>query len=201
MTEIRKLLLATNNQGKVREYRSLLTDVPLRLVSPADEGIAVTVEETGTSFEENAGLKAETLAAESRLLTVADDSGIEVDALGGEPGIYSARYAGENASDAERCRYLLEKLAGVPEENRTARFRCVIALAEAGRQTLYFSGSWEGRITFEPKGNYGFGYDPVLFIPSLGKTVAELEPEVKNRLSHRALAAVKLRRYLLEYFT
>lgn len=198
---IRKLLLATNNRGKVSEYRSLLNDVPLRLVTLADEGITTVVEETGKTFQENAGLKAEVIAAESRLLTIADDSGIEVDALDGEPGIYSARYAGEHATDEERYRYLLSKLKDVPEEKRTARFRCVIALAEPDGKTEYFSGALEGIITFEPIGNQGFGYDPVLYIPSLGKTVAELSPDVKNSISHRALAAEKVRNHLIKQFT
>jgi XTP/dITP diphosphohydrolase len=197
----RKLLIATNNQGKVREYKSLLHDIPFDPVSLTDEGITIVVEETGTTFKENAGLKAETLAAESRLLTLADDSGIEVDALGGEPGVMSARYAGDNATDAERVEYLLSKMKDVPEGKRTARFRCVIAIAEPGSKTEYFTGECEGIIPFEPAGELGFGYDPVLYIPELGRTIAELGTEVKNRISHRAIAAEKARKALIDRYT
>ena len=197
----RKLLIATTNQGKVREYKSLLKDIPFDLVSLTDEGITTVVEETGTTFKENAGLKAETIAAESRLLTLADDSGIEVDALGGEPGVMSARYVGDDATDAERVDYLLKKMKNVPEGKRTARFRCVIAIAEPGGETEYFTGECEGIVPFEPAGELGFGYDPIVYIPELGKTVAELGPEVKNRLSHRAMAAEKARKALIDRYT
>lgn len=197
----RKLLIATTNRGKVREYKSLLEDIPFELVSLTDEGIPTIVEETGTTFRENAGLKAKVFAAESRLLTLADDSGIEVDALGGEPGVMSARYAGDDATDAERVAYLLSKMKNVPEGKRTARFRCVIAVAEPGGETEYFTGECEGIIPFEPAGELGFGYDPVLYIPELGKTIAELGPEVKNRISHRARAAEKARKALIDKYT
>jgi len=196
-----KLLLATNNRGKVREYQSLLSNIPFRLVTPADEGITTVVAETGKTFQENAGLKAETLAAESRLFTIADDSGLEVDALGGVPGVLSARYAGENATDADRIDYLLSKMKDVPEGERSARFKCVIALAEPGGKTEYFSGECRGFITLQPAGKEGFGYDPVFFVPELGKTMAEISPEEKNRISHRAMAAEKARCYLIEHFT
>ncbi len=197
----RKLLLATTNKGKVREYKNLLKDIPFRLVSLADEGITTSVDETGKTFKENAGLKARTIAAESRLLTLADDSGIEVDALDGEPGVLSARYAGDNATDAERTEYLLSRMKDVPEGKRTARFRCVIAVAEPDGETMYFDGVCEGIVPFEPAGELGFGYDPVLFIPEFGKTIAELGPEVKNRISHRAKAAEKARKALIEKYT
>ncbi|MBN2076714.1 MAG: XTP/dITP diphosphatase [Dehalococcoidales bacterium] len=197
----RKLLIATTNQGKVREYKSLLKDIPFNLVSLTDEGITTVVEETGTTFKENAGLKAETIAAESRILTLADDSGIEVDALGGEPGVMSARYAGDDATDTERVDYLLKKMKNVPEGKRTARFRCVIAIAEPGGETEYFTGECEGIVPFEPAGELGFGYDPIVYIPELGKTVAELGPEVKNRISHRGMAAEKARKALIDRYT
>ena len=184
-----KLLLATNNKAKVREYQSLLSALPYQLVTTADEGITLTVDETGESLEENARLKATVLARESHLITLADDSGLEVDALGGEPGRLSARYAGENATDADRIAYLLKRLEGVPQERRTARFRCVIALATPGGKVEYCRGVREGVITFEPKGKHGFGYDPVFYLPELGKTMAELSMNIKNRLSHRGRAA------------
>jgi XTP/dITP diphosphohydrolase len=184
-----KLLLATNNKGKIREYRSLLSGIPFELITPAEAGIDTEVEETGDSLEENAGLKATLLAAESRLLALADDSGLEVDALNGEPGVKSARYAGEGASDKDRFDYLLSKMGNVPEGERSACFRCVIALATPEGEVGYCSGECRGVITREPRGEEGFGYDPVFFIPELGKTMSELTFEEKNRISHRADAA------------
>ena len=185
----RKLLLATNNKGKVREYRSLLKDIPFELVTPADEGITTEVDEVGKSLEENARLKAMLLATESRLLALADDSGLEVDALGGEPGTLSHRYAGEEASDSDRVDYLLSRLEDVPQEQRTARFRCVIAIAIPDGEIELCSGECRGTITFEPRGELNFGYDPIFYVPELGKTMAELSLEEKNSISHRGQAA------------
>ncbi|MEE8413162.1 MAG: XTP/dITP diphosphatase [Dehalococcoidales bacterium] len=191
-----KLLLATSNQGKIREYQSLLKNIPLRLVTLAEEGITTLVEEVGASLEENAGLKARLLAGESQLLSLADDSGLEVDALGGEPGVLSARYAGEGASDRDRIDYLLSRLENVPWEKRSARFRCVIAVAAPDGEVEFCSGECSGFITFEPKGDYGFGYDPIFYLPELGKTMAELPPEVKNQVGHRGQAAGKVSRLI-----
>ena len=188
-----KLLLATNNTGKVREYRSLLQGIPFDVFTPEEIGIGTAVEEKGTTFEENARLKACTLAKESRLLTLADDSGLEVDALHGEPGVMSARYAGEGTSDAERVNYLLSKLKDLPKEKRSARFRCVIAIAQPDGYVEFCSGECKGEITFEPRGENGFGYDPIFYFPELDKTMAELPIEVKNRISHRGKAAQKAR--------
>ena len=194
-----KLLLSTTNAGKAREYRNLLAGIPYRLVTLAEEGIDTDVPETGKTFEENAALKATVLVRESGLLTLADDSGLEVDALNGEPGVLSARYAGENATDEERVNFLLKKLAGVPEKERTARFRCVIAIATPEGNTKLFSGECPGVIATAPRGYNGFGYDPVFYLPELGKTMAEIPAEVKNRISHRARAAEKAREYLLSH--
>lgn len=196
-----KLLLATNNKGKAREYKSLLKGVPFELVTPAEVGISTEVAEAGKSFEENASLKATTLAAESRLLALADDSGLEVEALGGEPGTLSARYAGEGASDSDRVSYLLTKLEGVPQEKRTARFRCVIAIATPQGEVEFCSGECDGIIAFEPVGEGGFGYDPIFYLPELGKTMAELSPELKNKISHRGRAAAKARQLLKEKYS
>jgi len=187
-----KLLLATNNQAKVREYRSLLQSLPYELVTLAEQGITTIVNEVGKSLEENARLKATLLAAESRLLALADDSGLEVDVLGGEPGRLSARYAGENASDEDRVNYLLLRLKGVPREKRTARFRCVIAIATPDGEVEFCSGECQGFITFEPRGEQGFGYDPLFYLPELDKTMAELPLEIKNQVSHRGQAAKKV---------
>jgi len=184
-----KLLLATNNKAKVREYKHLLQDLPFELVSLAELGITTKVNEVGGSLEENARLKATVLAAESRLLVLADDSGLEVDALGGEPGRLSARYAGEGASDKDRIDYLLSRLKGVSWEKRSARFRCVIAIATPDGEVELCSGECRGVITLEPRGEEGFGYDPVFYLPQLGKTMAELSLEVKNQVSHRGQAA------------
>ena len=193
-----KLLVATNSPGKVREYEALLKGLPLTLTYPAQEGVDIEVEETGSTFAENARLKAVAYARASGLLTLADDSGLEVDALEGEPGTRSARYAGQGASDEDRYRLLLSKLEGVPWERRTARFRCAIAVATLQGEVRTAEGTCEGIIAFEPKGEHGFGYDPVFYMPEHGQTMAELETEIKNRISHRARAAEGARRILQE---
>jgi XTP/dITP diphosphohydrolase len=187
-----RLLLATSNKGKVREYRSLLQSLPFDLVTLAEVGITADVEEVGETLEENARLKATALAAQSRMSALADDSGLEIDALGGEPGRLSARYAGEGASDRDRVNYLLSKLEGVPWEERSARFRCVIAVAVPDGQVEFCSGECRGVIALEPKGEQGFGYDPIFYLPELDKTMAELPLEVKNDVSHRGKAARKV---------
>ncbi len=187
-----KLLLATNNQAKVREYRSLLQNLPYELVTLAEQGITTIVSEVGESLEENARLKATVLADKSQLLALADDSGLEVDALGGEPGRLSARCAGEDASDRDRVSYLLSRLKGVPWQKRSARFRCVIAIATPNGEVEFCSGECRGVVTFEPRGEQGFGYDPVFYLPELDKTMAELPLEIKNQVSHRGQAARKV---------
>ncbi len=186
-----KLLLATTNQGKVREYRHLFKGLPFELVTPAEEGIDIAVDEKKKTFEENARLKATTYAGQSHLITLADDSGLEVDALGGEPGIISARYAGEEASDKDRVEYLLAKLKEVTWKKRTARFRCVIAIATPEGRTELCEGECHGLVTFEPRGENGFGYDPVFYLTEFDKTMAELPLEMKNQVSHRGKAAQK----------
>jgi XTP/dITP diphosphohydrolase len=191
-----KLLLATNNQGKVLEYKSLLHDLPYELVTLAEQGITTVVSEEGESLEENARLKATVLAAKSQLLALADDSGLEVDALGGEPGRLSARYAGEGASDRDRFNHLLTRLKSVPEDKRSARFRCIIAIATPDGRVEFCSGECYGFITFAPRGEHGFGYDPVFYLPELGKTMAELPLSLKNQVSHRGRAARQVFRVL-----
>ena len=188
--------MATNNQGKVNEYRSLLKGIPVQIVSLADQGISTVVDEVGETLEENAILKATALASESGLVALADDSGLEVDALNGEPGRLSARYAGEGASDLDRVNYLLSRLKDVPWEKRSARFRCVIALAMPSGEVKTCTGECRGFIALEPKGENGFGYDPVFYLPEFGKTMAELPSEIKNQVSHRARAAKKVYRLL-----
>ena len=188
-----KLLLATNNAGKIKEFRSLLLGIPFELVTTQDLGIKTEVAETGTTYEENARLKACALAKESGLLSLADDSGLEVDALNGEPGVMSARYAGNNASDTDRVKYLLSKIVDVPKEKRTARFRCVIAIARPDGPVEFCEGECKGLIAFEPCGKNGFGYDPIFCFPKYGRTMAELPVEIKTRISHRGRAAQKAR--------
>ena len=195
---IEKLLVATNNQGKVREYRSLLRDLPYHVVTLAEEGITTEVAEEGNTLEENARLKVTVYAAGSGLLALADDSGLEVDALGGEPGPLSARYAGEGASDEQRVSYLLSRMEKVPGEKRAARFRCVIAISEPAGKTELYHGECPGYITTIPQGKHGFGYDPIFYLPEQKKTMAELPLEVKNRISHRGIASGKAYQALLE---
>ena len=191
-----KILLATNNRAKVKEYAKLLQGIPYRIVSLEDMHISEQVEETGTSFEENAILKAKRYAKLSGLTTIADDSGLEVDALGGEPGVRSARYAGEGASDKERIDFLLNKLVDVPWEKRLAQFRCVIAIAYPDGEVQICQGQCRGILTFKPLGDNGFGYDPIFYLPDLHKTMAELSMSEKNVISHRGQAAEEARKAL-----
>jgi XTP/dITP diphosphohydrolase len=193
MSERCRLLIATRNPGKLREYEVLLAGLPIDLTYLDNEGIAEDVEETGSSFAENAMQKARQYALVSDLPTLADDSGLEVDALGGEPGVHSARYAGPGATDEDRYRLLLDKMRDVPRDGRGARFRCVIAVAEPEGQTFTAEGVCEGSIAFAPQGHFGFGYDPVFYLPEYDKTLAQLPPDEKNRISHRAKAAQGIR--------
>ena len=193
MHETTRLLIATRNPGKLREYEQLLAGLPLSLTYLSREGITQEVEETGETFAENAIRKAQEYARVSGLLTLADDSGLEVDALGGEPGVHSARYAGPGADDEDRYQLLLEKMQDVPWEKRGARFRCVIAIADPEGETYNAEGACEGMIAVAPQGDYGFGYDPVFYLPEHDRTMAELPPEVKNRISHRARAVQEMR--------
>ncbi len=188
-----KLLVATRNRGKVREYEQLLAGLRADITYLDAEGIEDEVTETGSTFGDNAVQKARAYARLSGLLTLADDSGLEVDALGGEPGVHSARYAGPGATDEQRFRLLIKKIEGVTWEERTARFRCVIAVAEPDGETHTAEGVCEGVIALAPQGEHGFGYDPVFYLPEHGKTMAQLPPEVKNRVSHRAGAARGIR--------
>jgi len=187
-----KLLIATNNAHKLDEYREIFAGLPLALVSLADEGITLDPEETGATFEENAILKAEAFAQVSHLPVLADDSGLEIDALGGEPGVYSARY-GNTAKDDHKGRYtmVLDKLAAqnTPWAERTARFRCVIAVAAQDKLIGTVDGTVEGIIDYEAKGENGFGYDPIFFIPEFNQTLGQLSSEQKHAISHRGRAA------------
>ncbi|MDA0770413.1 MAG: RdgB/HAM1 family non-canonical purine NTP pyrophosphatase [Chloroflexi bacterium] len=191
-----KLLIATHNQGKLKELSSLLEGVPFELVSLADVGIEHDVDETGATLEVNAALKAETYSRLSGLPTLADDSGLEVDSLGGEPGVHSARYAGEGATDNDRIALLLSNLADKPQP-WSAGFRCVVAIVWPGRPAELYPGECLGEIIIEPRGSNGFGYDPVFMIPQEDKTMAELTAAEKNRVSHRSAAVLKARDALM----
>ncbi len=185
-----RLLIATTNPGKVREYQQLLNGLNCDLVGLADVGITQDVAETGSTYTENALLKAREYAALSGLLTLADDSGLEVDALNGRPGVHSARYAPDSPTRIQR---LLGEMQNVPADQRRARFQCVIALAWPDGRTEITSGTCEGWIAFEARGNNGFGFDPVFHMPERDVTMAELPEDVKNQISHRAHAAQKMR--------
>jgi XTP/dITP diphosphohydrolase len=191
-----QLLLATNNAGKIAEFRHLLDGCDWQLVTPRDLNIALDVDETGQTYLENATLKALAFANASGLTSLADDSGLEVDALDGRPGIFSARYAGTDLTDGERVAALLEELASVSEDARTARFRCVIAIARNEDDVRSVEGTVEGRIAVEPRGENGFGYDPIFELPVRGLTVAELSASEKHAVSHRGVAAREARKLL-----
>lgn len=183
-----KLLLASNNRGKLVEIQTLLDDLEFELVIPSQIGLDLEVEESGLTYAENAALKGQAFASASGLLTLADDSGLEVDALNGAPGIYSARYSSKpGATDADRRAYLLEQLTSCPQP-WSARFRCVIALATPAGEVSFAEGICPGEIIPEERGQNGFGYDPIFFLPELGLTMAQLELDKKNTLSHRARA-------------
>ena len=190
---MKKIVLASRNWGKIKEIQAMLADLGISLLSLNDyPGIPETVED-GKSFLENALKKARAVAESTGEIVLADDSGLEVDALGGAPGIYSARYAGEDANDEKNIRKLLDDMKDVASENRGATFRCILVLYSADGRYETFEGRWKGKIAEEPVGQGGFGYDPVFFLPRERMTVAELSPEVKNRISHRAQAIAKLK--------
>ncbi len=191
-----KLLLATSNPGKIREYRFLLDALGYQITTLAEEGIVKAVIESGSNYEQNARLKALAYAKLSQLTTLADDSGLEVDALNGEPGIKSARFAGESASDVDKVNLLLARLKNTPWEKRTARFKCVIAIASPRGRVKFCYGECHGMIALEATGRNGFGYDPIFLFPKMGKTMAELPFEMKNQISHRARASQKACRVL-----
>lgn len=190
---MKDILIATKNKGKAKDFESIFGPLGYTVKTLDDVASHLDVEETGSTFEENAILKAEALANELNTIVIADDSGLEVDALNGEPGIYSARYAGEAKSDDANMDKLLANLEGVSAEERTARFVCAIALAQPGKETVTYRGTCEGLIAKERRGDYGFGYDPIFFVPEQNKMMAELTPEQKSAISHRGNAIQKLR--------
>jgi XTP/dITP diphosphohydrolase len=190
----KRLLVATHNLGKIKEYADMLSDLDIEWQSLDDIGLEQEVEETGSTFMENALLKASAYARDAGCLTLADDSGLVVDALDGAPGVTTARYGGPELNSRERYEYLLNNLKGVPFEERTARFVCIIALVAVDGEILATAeGTAEGFIALQAAGDGGFGYDPVFYVPQMGNTMAELPPQTKHRLSHRgnALRAIE----------
>jgi XTP/dITP diphosphohydrolase len=201
MNEPSELLVATNNAGKVRELASALSGLPLRLRLLNEFAGVREAEETGETFAENAALKARHYSAHTRVLTLSDDSGLVVDVLGGAPGVYSARYAGKSATYAERIQKLLEEIEATGDRERSARFVCVVALAEPSTgELLTFEGRCEGRISREPRGAGGFGYDPIFIPEGHTQTFGELPEDIKRTISHRALAVEAASRHLRERF-
>lgn len=190
---MKDIIIATKNKGKAKDFESIFGPLGYQVKTLDDVASYMDVEETGSTFEENAILKAEALAAELQAYVIADDSGLEVDALDGEPGIYSARYAGEAKDDEANMDKLLQILHGIDSEKRSARFVCAIAVAAPGKETKTFRGTCEGQIARERKGSFGFGYDPIFWLPEKQQMMAELTPEQKAEISHRGQAIQKLR--------
>ncbi len=193
-----RLVLATRNKGKIEEISRLLADLPFEVVGIESFQPPFYPEETGDSFRENAALKATFAAQFTGEMAMADDSGLEVDVLGGRPGVYSARYAGTGATDDDNNRKLLEEMKGIPWARRTARFCCVVAIATSPGSVFFAEGFLSGYITLQPRGEGGFGYDPLFFLPEAGKTLAEMSTDEKNRVSHRGRALRAARKILLE---
>lgn len=193
-----KLVLATGNQGKVRELRAILSDLEVEVLSLRDFPDIGEITEDGQTFAENALIKAKAVTDATGLIALADDSGLEVDSLEGAPGLYSARFAGENRSDLDNNLKLLSLLKDVPVDQRTARFRCVIAITTPCGEEYTADGTCEGIIGYEMKGNLGFGYDPLFYLPEHRQTFAELEHQLKNRISHRGRALAKAKSVLAE---
>ena len=199
MSGIRRILFATGNEGKMREIRSILADTGAEVLSMKEAGVSVDIVEDGATFEENALIKARAVAAaltEADSVVLADDSGLVIDALGGEPGIFSARYMGEDTSYGEKNANLIGRLEGVPDEKRTARFVCAIAAVMPDGREFQVRAAIEGRIGYEQKGEGGFGYDPIFYVPEFGKTTAEMTAEEKNRVSHRGKALEQMKEVL-----
>lgn len=190
------IIFATGNEGKMREIRSILADTGYAVISLKEAGIQADIIEDGKTFEENALIKARAVAQYAKAVVLADDSGLEVDYLNGEPGIYSARYLGENTSYRIKNQNLIDRLEGVEDEKRTARFVCAIAAVFPNGEYLITRGEVEGRIGYEERGNGGFGYDPVFYLPEYGKSMAELTEEEKNTVSHRGKALRRMKEQL-----
>ena len=196
---MKRIVFATGNKGKIKEIQMIMADTGLEVVSMKDAGIVAEPEENGTTYEENAMIKARAVAEYTDDIVMADDSGLEIDYLNKEPGIYSARYMGEDTSYRIKNANLIERLNGVPDEQRTARFVCAIAAVLPDGTELTTRAAIEGRIDYEEKGSNGFGYDPIFYVPRFGKTTAELTEEEKNQVSHRGQALELMKKELKKY--
>ncbi len=194
-----KIIFATGNQGKIKEINKIMADCGKTVISMKEAGVYINIEENGVTYEENALLKARAVAAYTDAIVMADDSGLEIDYLNKEPGIYSARYMGEDTSYSVKNNNLMERLAGVPDEQRTARFVCAVATVMPDGTEITVRGEIEGRIGYEEKGQNGFGYDPIFFVPEFGRTTAELTDDEKNRVSHRGKALLLMREEIKKY--
>ena len=194
-----KIIFATGNKGKIKEIQMILADLGVEVITMKEAGIQIDIEENGQTYEENALIKARAVAAYTDAIVMADDSGLEMDYLNKEPGIYSARYMGEDTSYTIKNANLIERLNGVPDEERTARFVCAIAAILPDGKEITTRGIIEGRIGYEEKGNNGFGYDPIFYVPRFGKTTAELSEEEKNQVSHRGNALMLMKEELKKY--
>ncbi len=190
------MIFATGNQGKIKEIKAILGDIGEEIISMKEAGIDIDIVEDGKTFEENAIIKAKAVMERTGQLVLADDSGLEVDALGGEPGIYSARYMGEDTSYEIKNRNIIERLEGVEGDARSARFVCVIAAAFPDGETVTTRGTIEGVIAKEPAGENGFGYDPIVYVPEYKMTTGQMEPEAKNAISHRGKALCAMKKIL-----
>jgi len=196
---MKRIIFATGNAGKMKEVRMILADLGAEVVSMKEAGISIDIEENGTTYEENALIKARAVAAATDDIVLADDSGLEIDSLGGEPGVYSARYMGEDTPYCVKNAKLISRLHGVPDEKRGARFVCAIAAVLPGGRELTVRAAIEGRIGYEERGSGGFGYDPIFYVPELHKTTAELTGEEKNLVSHRGKALRLMKEELKKY--
>ncbi len=194
-----KIIFATGNKGKIKEIQMILADLGVEVVTMKEAGIVIDIEENGQTYEENALIKARAVAEYADCVVMADDSGLEIDYLNNEPGIYSARYMGEDTSYTIKNANLIERLQGVPDEERTARFVCAIAAVFPDGKEVTTRGIIEGRIGYEEKGANGFGYDPIFYVPRFGKTTAELSEEEKNQVSHRGNALMLMKEELKRY--
>lgn len=195
---MQKIIIATNNQGKVKEFKNILKELDFNLLSLKDISMNIEVTEDGHTFEENAVKKAEEISQLTQKITIADDSGLSIEELGGKPGVYSARYAGENANDTDRMQKVLTEMSD--KENRKAKFVCCIAISVPGQNTVTFIGECNGKISLKPEGENGFGYDPIFIPDGFDKSFGQLSDEIKNKISHRAKALEKLKEHMQCFF-